>query len=191
MSSDKIKYSPTGVAVKIKAGTEVIFSDASTSIWHDDSIIFEVWEPNTESNLRQLVGKGFGYADDFGTDMGPVFVFKSDFTNVADLTTSNVNTFDNAVGIIASNIISLIIAKQKDYGKRNILDFGEMGIVIRSNDKFSRLKNLLNVNSISPGTRVVPNNESIEDTWKDIAGYAIIALMLRKGWFELPLKEDK
>ncbi len=102
------------------------------------------------------------------------------------------DSFDNAVSIIAEELATLVIGKQKDYGKRNILDFGEMGILIRSNDKFARLKNLLNVNSVSPGTRVAtPNNESIEDTWKDIAGYAIVALMLRKGWFELPLVEDK
>ena len=49
--------------------------------------------------------------------------------------------------------------------------------------KGSALKNLVWNN-----TR--PKNESVEDTLNDVAGYAIIGLMLRKGWFELPMKED-
>ena len=46
----------------------------------------------------------------------------------------------------------------------------------------ARLKNLLWSNSS-------PNNESIEDTFTDIAGYAIIALMLANDTFLYELKE--
>jgi hypothetical protein len=28
------------------------------------------------------------------------------------------------------------------------------------------------------------SNESIEETWVDIAVYAVIAIMYRKGWFQ-------
>ena len=54
--------------------------------------------------------------------------------------------------------------------------------MVRLWDKVNRLKNLVWGNSR-------PKNESVEDTLTDVAGYAIIALMLRKGWFELPMQE--
>ena len=57
--------------------------------------------------------------------------------------------------------------KQKDYGSGNISDFGEIGVLIRLNDKINRLKNLLN----SQGP---VNCESVADTWDDIANYGLI-----------------
>jgi len=51
-------------------------------------------------------------------------------------------------------------------------------------DKVSRLKNLIwNGNGVA-------KHEPIQDTFTDIAGYAIIGLMLEKGWFTLELRED-
>ena len=76
-----------------------------------------------------------------------------------------------------------MINKQRDYGHNNILDFGEYGVLVRLNDKVCRLKNLL-------GNKKEPKNESIDDSWIDTANYAIIAIMLRRGLFTLPLKED-
>lgn len=90
-------------------------------------------------------------------------------------------TFNAAAEQIANECVGLMISKQKDYGKDNILDFGEYGVLVRMNDKFQRLKNLNKSGK-------EPNNESIEDTLKDIANYAIISLMLRRGQFELPME---
>jgi len=90
--------------------------------------------------------------------------------------------FEMACRQTAKEIAELVISKQHDYGKNNILDFGETGVLIRANDKFSRLKNLLKL-------RENPKNEAIEDTWTDVAGYAIIALMLRRNIFNLPMEE--
>jgi hypothetical protein len=69
--------------------------------------------------------------------------------------------------------------KQASYGKGNIADFGEMGVLIRANDKISRLKNLLFHNKENP-----LSDESIEDTWIDLADYALIALLVRSGAWE-------
>ena len=90
-------------------------------------------------------------------------------------------TFDEACKRVCDGLAQLVTAKQHDYGARNILDFGEFGITVRLNDKLARLKNLIK-------TAEAPKNESLEDTWQDVAGYAIVALMLRRGWFELPLE---
>ncbi len=88
--------------------------------------------------------------------------------------------FSEAVDQIIGELRTIMLSKQADYGPRNITDFGEVGCLVRANDKIARLKNLLNNKS-------VPKNESIDDSWVDLANYAIIALMLRKGIFELPL----
>lgn len=91
-------------------------------------------------------------------------------------------TFEEAVDEVMGELRELMINKQRDYGHSNINDFGEYGVLVRLNDKVCRLKNLLG--------KKEPKNESIDDSWMDIANYSIIALMLRKGIFTLPLKED-
>ncbi len=95
----------------------------------------------------------------------------------------NPECFEDAVREIARECVELLIAKQHDYGHSNILDFGEFGVLVRANDKMARLKNLLK-------SGIVPRNESIEDTWQDLTNYGIIALMVRRGWFKLPLKGE-
>ena len=92
-------------------------------------------------------------------------------------------TFEEAVYKIATEIADLVISKQRDYGHGNILAFGELGVLVRCSDKIERLKNLWK-------RGIEPENETVTDTWKDLVGYSFIALMLREGTFTLPLKED-
>ena len=93
---------------------------------------------------------------------------------------AQISTFEKAVDSILAELRELMISKQKDYGPGNIMSFGEYGVLVRVNDKVERLKNLH-----KSGRE--PNNESIDDTWKDIANYGIISLMVRRGIFNLPL----
>ncbi|NPV80722.1 MAG: DUF1599 domain-containing protein [Firmicutes bacterium] len=92
-------------------------------------------------------------------------------------------TFEDAFDAIIAELRELMIKKQRDYGHENITAFGEFGVLVRLNDKVARLRNLLSKDK-------EPQNESIEDSWWDIANYAIIAQMLRRGIFTLPLSED-
>jgi len=92
-------------------------------------------------------------------------------------------TFEEACRNTALRVAEIVIAKQHDYGHDNILAFKEQGLVVRLWDKISRLKNLFWKNA-------EPKNETIEDTFTDIAGYAIIGLMLAEGTFTNELKED-
>jgi hypothetical protein len=72
---------------------------------------------------------------------------------------------------------TLMDGKQQDYGSGNISAFGTVGVVIRMSDKFERIKNLFK----NKRKRTV--NESILDSFTDIANYSIIAQMLeRKEW---------
>lgn len=73
---------------------------------------------------------------------------------------------------IACECVRLLDRKHVDYGPGNISSFGEFGVMVRLSDKIERLKNLSRMEN--------PKNESVEDTYQDIANYAIIALMLRR-----------
>jgi len=78
---------------------------------------------------------------------------------------------------LAAECVSLLDAKQKDYGPGNISRFGVKGLSVRLYDKVERLANLLVDREESP------KNESLEDTFKDIANYGLIGLMLlRDQW---------
>lgn len=103
--------------------------------------------------------------------------------------TEREGTFEAAVDSILSSLREVMISKQRDYGPRNVLDCGETGVVIRVNDKLARLRNLY---GITDGTYKMKSvsNETIEDSFIDLANYAIIALMLRRGTFDRPLGDS-
>ena len=77
---------------------------------------------------------------------------------------------------ILEEMEKLLLHKNKMYGNRNIEKIGAEGIIVRLEEKIERLKHLL-----SSGKN--PPEETIEDTWKDIVGYGVIGLILRrKKW---------
>ena len=94
------------------------------------------------------------------------------------------DTFEEGLDAELARLRETLIRKQRDYGHLNILGFGEFGILVRVSDKVARLKNLI-------GNGKQPNNESVDDSWEDLAAYSVIALMLRHKTFELKLKADQ
>ena len=91
------------------------------------------------------------------------------------------STWNDAIQAKAKAIADLLIQKQADYGKGNITVFGEFGVLVRAYDKISRIQNLMKSEAL-PRTQ-----ESLRDSWADLAGYALIALMLIDKEFDLPL----
>ena len=89
-------------------------------------------------------------------------------------------TFNEACYEVAREVADLVILKHKDYGKDNILAFGEFGVLVRTSDKIARLKNLIGKEGVT---------EPRIDAWWDIMGYGIIALLLDRDWFKLELEE--
>jgi hypothetical protein len=86
-------------------------------------------------------------------------------------------TFADAVWEVMDDIGNLLITKQLDYGPGNINNAhgGPInGLLVRIGDKFERLKNLFSKES-------KPNFESIEDSFKDLANYAVIGILIQKG----------
>jgi len=81
--------------------------------------------------------------------------------------------------VYTDGLAELLIKKQKDYGPKNISDSpgGPLnGLRVRMFDKLARINNLIE-------TGATPENESLRDSFMDIANYAIIAMMvLDKQW---------
>lgn len=88
-----------------------------------------------------------------------------------------IDAFEANVNYIVDEISTLLVNKQADYGPGNVNNAfgGPMnGLLVRIGDKFERIKHLY-----SSGNK--PNFEAIEDSFKDLANYAIIALMVERG----------
>lgn len=74
-------------------------------------------------------------------------------------------------------LAELLLRKHHDYGPRNISDSpgGPInGLRVRMHDKLARINNLIDNNRN-------PENESLEDSFKDMANYAIIGLLVMRG----------
>jgi hypothetical protein len=80
---------------------------------------------------------------------------------------------------LTEELNELLLSKHRDYGPRNISDApgGALnGLRVRMHDKLARINNLVD-NDASP------EHESLEDSFKDMANYAIIGLLvLRDKW---------
>jgi hypothetical protein len=87
--------------------------------------------------------------------------------------------FADEVRIIYDELMSLLLSKHRDYGPRNIADApgGAInGLRVRMHDKLARINNLVD-------SKTEPEHESLEDSFKDMANYAIIGmLLLRDKW---------
>lgn len=76
---------------------------------------------------------------------------------------------------LALKFVKVLDEKQQDYGPDNITISGELGVIVRSQDKLCRLKHLLGKETV--------NNESVSDSWMDLANYGLIGYMVHnKIW---------
>lgn len=82
-------------------------------------------------------------------------------------------TFEQVLDQELARVRETLIRKRADYGPGNLPKFGAYGVVVRLSDKVERLVNL-----VQPTVARTPNYESIDDTWLDVAGYAILARMM-------------
>ena len=87
------------------------------------------------------------------------------------------NNFIKNVVTTFQELQDLLISKHKDYGPKNISDSpgGPInGLRVRMHDKLARINNLVDNNKN-------PEHESLEDSFKDMANYAIIGLLVLRG----------
>jgi hypothetical protein len=80
----------------------------------------------------------------------------------------------------------LLLSKHRDYGPKNISDSpgGPInGLRVRMHDKLARINNLYEYMEDTKGFQ--PQHESLEDSFKDMANYAIIGLLVLRGKWEV------
>jgi hypothetical protein len=85
--------------------------------------------------------------------------------------------FTQAVAKVYAEAEELLVRKHKDYGPKNISGSpgGPLnGLRVRMHDKLARINNLVD-------SGVVPENESLRDSFIDMANYALIALLVIDG----------
>lgn len=85
--------------------------------------------------------------------------------------------FEVALADTFNELEELLLSKHKDYGPRNIADApgGAInGLRVRMHDKLARINNL-----VDSGKN--PEHESLEDSFKDMANYAVIGLLVLRG----------
>ena len=76
-----------------------------------------------------------------------------------------------------NELSELLISKHRDYGPKNIslAPGGAInGLRVRMHDKLARINNLVD-------SGADPEHESLEDSFKDMANYAIIGLLVLRG----------
>jgi hypothetical protein len=86
-------------------------------------------------------------------------------------------TFEESVQQKFQHAKSVLLQKHKDYGPKNISQSpgGPLnGLRVRMWDKMARINNLLD-------SGATPQNESLKDSFLDLANYAIIAMLVLDG----------
>ncbi len=172
------------------------------------SLIFEKpnnWEDGARKAVFQIIEHSFktynrlqdlrDYIDYLIDEMGPTSTktlsaevcaeYWNLFGSSAHATAVKNNIFarysKNPVDMIM-HISDILIRKQHDYGHENIARFGRTGLLVRVHDKIARLENLA-------AKQVPPGNESVEDNYIDVIGYAAIGVMWERGWFMLDMEK--
>lgn len=87
------------------------------------------------------------------------------------------NQLDNELTKVTIELSDLLLSKHRDYGPKNITDApgGAInGLRVRMHDKLARINNLVD-------SGADPEHESLEDSFKDMANYAIIGLLVLRG----------
>jgi len=90
---------------------------------------------------------------------------------------STPDVFETKVLERAQANVDLLLSKHRDYGPKNIslAPGGALnGLRVRIHDKLARINNLIDSDD-------EPNYESLDDSFMDLANYALIAQLVLKG----------
>jgi hypothetical protein len=96
---------------------------------------------------------------------------------LAKITAAPLPVFEEHASEVYAELLDLLVSKQADYGPGaiNRAPGGALnGVMVRVHDKYERLRNLT-------GVGIDPQHESVRDTWRDLANYAVIALLVIDG----------
>jgi hypothetical protein len=98
---------------------------------------------------------------------------------------AELDMFQDSLEDLFKEAYTLLLKKHLDYGPKNIsLSPGGPlnGLRVRMWDKLARINNLVD-------TGATPQNESLRDSFMDMANYAIIGMMVLDGAWDPDLKK--
>jgi uncharacterized protein DUF4406 len=141
----------------------------------DALVMLEGWQDSKGANMEH----------EYATSLGMPIYYAPD---LPELHPTEVMSPNQCKGFreLVGKMYRTHFSKNADYSPANILLTGETGLVTRLWDKTARLLNLtgfkfqyLMHEGVSPPRK--PKNESIDDTYQDMAVYAVIGLLLRQN----------
>jgi hypothetical protein len=101
-------------------------------------------------------------------------------SNFNDTTTARELHLETHLSNTVKELSDLLLSKHRDYGPKNISQApgGPInGLRVRMHDKLARISNLVD-------SGADPQHESLEDSFKDMANYAIIGLLVLRGQWD-------
>lgn len=120
-----------------------------------------------------------GRMKDLYTDLQEEETWTSDFASLPPIMQEHIrqganHAFDSAVQDKFQHAKAVLLQKHKDYGPKNIAGApgGPLnGLRVRMWDKMARINHLVD-------SGATPENESLKDSFLDLANYAIIAMLV-------------
>lgn len=132
----------------------------------DDSLVTlkKIIQDASISSLPQFINESVLFLKSLAT-ISSIAICRNKFN---DLTTENLLK-------VKEENVDLLIRKNNDYGDNNLVKHGLFGIVVRMDDKLSRLQNIVEKKNM------MVNDETMNDTLMDIAGYAVNGIRLLRS----------
>jgi hypothetical protein len=120
-----------------------------------------------------------GYMNDLDVQLQEQETWTSDFDSLPPIMQEHIrrgatHAFDSSVQEKFQHAKAVLLQKHRDYGPKNIAGApgGALnGIRVRMWDKIARINHLMD-------TGAKPENESLKDSFLDLANYAIIAMLV-------------
>jgi hypothetical protein len=101
-------------------------------------------------------------------------------SNLKDSSAARALHLEVSLNNLSRELQDLLLSKHKDYGPKNISQApggAVNGLRVRMHDKLARINNLID-------SGASPEHESLEDSFKDMANYAIIGLLVLRGQWD-------
>lgn len=83
--------------------------------------------------------------------------------------------FNAVLDEVTGHMQMLLSQKRQSYGPSNLTEFGDVGVLIRTNDKLKRL-----IHMYQNGLTTTAVGEDAVDAWRDICGYSLLFLVAHK-----------
>lgn len=112
-------------------------------------------------------------------------------------------SLDEAIDLVLQDARALLLERQQKYGPENIRAGGLPGLYLRLNDKLRRLWHLVGLDVLvkhgtlwvaaerSTAPPAAALDESMEDSHLDGVNYFVIAELVRRGYWGLPMASDE